>query len=41
MKTLAAIIHARLESTRVSKKHLRDLGDGRTLIDRCCNKQYI
>jgi len=33
MKTLAIVIHARLESTRCPNKHLRDLGDGNTLID--------
>ena len=33
MKTLAVVIHARLESTRCPNKHLRDLGDGNTLID--------
>lgn len=33
MKTLAVVIHARLESTRCPNKHLRDLGDGKTLID--------
>ena len=37
MKTLAVVIHARLESTRVPKKHLRDLGDGKTLIDVAIN----
>ena len=33
MKTLAVVMHARLESTRCPNKHLRDLGDGNTLID--------
>ena len=33
MKSLAVVIHARLESTRCPNKHLRDLGDGNTLID--------
>ena len=33
LKTLAVVIHARLESTRCPNKHLRDLGDGNTLID--------
>lgn len=33
MKKLAVIIHARLESTRVPKKHLIDIGGGNTLID--------
>ena len=32
MKTLAAIIHARKDSTRCPNKHLRDL-NGTTLID--------
>ncbi|MAG02125.1 hypothetical protein CMI42_02205 [Candidatus Pacearchaeota archaeon] len=32
MKTLAAIIHARKDSTRCPNKHLRPLGDT-TLID--------
>ena len=32
MKTLAVVIHARLESTRCPNKHLRDLS-GSTLID--------
>ena len=33
MKTLAVVMHARLESTRCPNKHLRDLGGGNTLID--------
>jgi len=33
MKTIAVIIHARQKSTRCPNKHLRDLGDGTTLID--------
>ena len=33
MKTIAIIIHARKDSTRCPNKHLRDLGDGNTLID--------
>ena len=33
MKTLAIIIHARTQSTRCPNKHLRDYGDGNTLID--------
>ena len=33
MKTVAVIIHARKQSTRCPNKHLRDLGDGNTLID--------
>jgi CMP-N-acetylneuraminic acid synthetase len=33
MKTIAVIIHARKDSTRCPNKHLRDLGDGNTLID--------
>ncbi len=32
-KTIAVIIHARRQSTRCPDKHLRDLGDGNTLID--------
>jgi CMP-N-acetylneuraminic acid synthetase len=32
-KTISVIIHARTQSTRVPNKHLRDLGDGKTLID--------
>ena len=33
MKSIAVIIHARTQSTRCPNKHLRDLGDGNTLID--------
>ena len=33
MKTIAIIIHARKDSTRCPNKHLRNLGDGNTLID--------
>jgi len=33
MKSIAVIIHARMESTRCPQKHLRDLGDGNTLLD--------
>lgn len=33
MKSIAVIIHARTNSTRCANKHLRDLGDGTTLID--------
>jgi CMP-N-acetylneuraminic acid synthetase len=33
MKTIAIIIHARKDSTRCPNKHLRDLGNGNTLID--------
>jgi spore coat polysaccharide biosynthesis protein SpsF (cytidylyltransferase family) len=33
MKSIAIIIHARRQSTRCPDKHLRDLGDGNTLID--------
>ena len=33
MKKIAVIIHARTQSTRCPNKHLRDLGDGSTLID--------
>jgi len=33
MKTIAVIIHARTDSTRCPNKHLRNLGDGNTLID--------
>ena len=33
MKTISAIIHARTQSTRCPNKHLRDYGDGNTLID--------
>lgn len=33
MKSIAVVIHARTTSTRVPNKHLRDLGDGNTLID--------
>ena len=33
MKSIAVIIHARRQSTRCPDKHLRDLGDGNTLID--------
>ena len=33
MKTIAIIIHARKDSTRCPNKHLRDLGDGNTMID--------
>jgi len=33
MKSLAVIIHARTTSTRCPNKHLRDLGNGDTLID--------
>ena len=32
MKTLT-IIHGRTQSTRCPNKHLRDYGDGNTLID--------
>lgn len=32
-KTIAVIIHARRQSTRCPDKHLRDLGNGKTLID--------
>ena len=32
-KSIAVIIHARRQSTRCPDKHLRDLGDGNTLID--------
>lgn len=31
-KSIAVIIHARLQSTRCPKKHTRDLGDGNNLI---------
>ena len=37
MKTLATIIHARTQSTRCPNKHLRDYGDGNTLIDTAIN----
>jgi CMP-N-acetylneuraminic acid synthetase len=37
MKSLAIIIHARTQSTRCPNKHLRDLGDGNTLIDIAIN----
>ena len=37
MKSVAVIIHARTQSTRCSNKHLRDLGDGNTLIDIAIN----
>ena len=33
LKTLAVVIHARTRSIRCPNKHLRDLGDGKTLID--------
>jgi len=33
MKSIAVIIHARMKSTRCPQKHLRDLGDGNTLLD--------
>ena len=33
MKSIAVIIHARRQSSRCPDKHLRDLGDGNTLID--------
>ncbi len=33
MKKISAIIHARTQSTRCPNKHLRDYGDGNTLID--------
>ena len=33
MKTIAVVIHARTDSTRCPNKHLRNLGDGNTLID--------
>lgn len=38
MKSIAVIIHARKQSTRCPNKHLRDLGDGNTLIDIALNK---
>lgn len=38
MKTIAVIIHARKQSTRCPNKHLRDLGDGNTLIDIAIDK---
>jgi len=37
VKTLATIIHARTQSTRCPNKHLRDYGDGNTLIDTAIN----
>tara|TARA_B100002019_G_scaffold251413_1_gene231809 strand:+ start:17388 stop:18050 length:663 start_codon:yes stop_codon:yes gene_type:complete len=37
MKSLAVIIHARTQSTRCPNKHLRDYGDGNTLIDTAIN----
>jgi CMP-N-acetylneuraminic acid synthetase len=37
MKSIAVIIHARTQSTRCPNKHLRDLGDGNTLIDIAIN----
>ena len=37
MKSIAVIIHARRQSTRCPDKHLRDLGDGNTLIDIAIN----
>lgn len=39
-KTIAIIIHARRKSTRCPDKHLRDLGDGNTLIDIAINNVY-
>lgn len=33
MKSIAVIIHARMKSTRCPQKHLRDLGNGTTLLD--------
>ena len=33
MKSIAVIIHARKQSTRCPNKHLRNLGDGTTLLD--------
>lgn len=36
-KTLAVVIHARTQSTRVPNKHLRDLGNDKTLIDIAIN----
>lgn len=38
MKTLAVVIHARKQSSRCPNKHLRDLGDGNTMIDLSINK---
>lgn len=37
MKSIALIAHARKTSTRCPNKHLRDLGDGNTLIDIAIN----
>ena len=37
MKNIAVIIHARIQSSRCPDKHLRDLGDGNTLIDIAIN----
>lgn len=37
MKSIAVIIHARTQSSRCPNKHLRDLGDGNTLIDIALN----
>lgn len=37
MKSIAIVIHARKDSTRCPNKHLRDLGDGSTLIDIAIN----
>ncbi len=37
MKNIGVIIHARRQSTRCPDKHLRDLGDGNTLIDIAIN----
>lgn len=38
MKSIAVVIHARKQSTRCPNKHLRDLGNGNTLIDIALNK---
>ena len=39
-KTVAVIIHARRQSTRCPDKHLRDLGDGNTLLDIAIENVY-
>ena len=38
MKSIAVIIHARMKSTRCPQKHLRDLGDGNTILDIALHK---